>query len=47
MKSIEPFLDEYYLLDLEQTMRKAGFVKIQTVLIGPRHRTVTRIVPYY
>ncbi|XP_052207554.1 uncharacterized protein LOC127811593 [Diospyros lotus] len=46
MKSTEPFLDEYYLLDLEQTMREAGFVKIQTVLTDPRHRTVTGTVPY-
>ncbi|XAR49554.1 Erythromycin 3''-O-methyltransferase [Bertholletia excelsa] len=46
MKSTEPFLDEYYLLDLESTMREAGFVNVQTILTDPRHRTVTGSVPY-
>lgn len=46
MKSTEPFLDEYYLTDLEGKMREAGFVNIQTILTDPRHRTVTGTVPY-
>eukprot|EP00262_Sarcandra_glabra_P020353 TRINITY_DN8059_c0_g1_i1.p1 TRINITY_DN8059_c0_g1~~TRINITY_DN8059_c0_g1_i1.p1 ORF type:complete len:368 (-),score=53.30 TRINITY_DN8059_c0_g1_i1:192-1295(-) len=45
MKSTEPFLDEYYLLDLEETMRRAGFVNVFTSLTDPRHRTVTGTVP--
>ncbi|KAI8558497.1 hypothetical protein RHMOL_Rhmol04G0098800 [Rhododendron molle] len=46
MKSTEPFLDEYYLTDLEGKMREAGFVNIRTILTDPRHRTVTGTVPY-
>lgn len=46
MKSTEPFLDEYYLLDLEAALREAGFAHVQTVLTDPRHRTVTATVPY-
>ncbi|CAI9754914.1 unnamed protein product [Fraxinus pennsylvanica] len=46
MKSTEPFLDEYYLTDLEGTMREIGFVNVQTVMTDPRHRTVTATVPY-
>ncbi|KAK1256667.1 hypothetical protein QJS04_geneDACA024205 [Acorus gramineus] len=45
MKSTEPFLDEYYLLDLEGAMREAGFVNVISVLTDPRHRTVTGMVP--
>ncbi|XP_047325845.1 uncharacterized protein LOC124929509 isoform X1 [Impatiens glandulifera] len=45
MKSTEPFLDEYYLTDLEGTMREAGFVNVETILTDPRHRTVTGTVP--
>ncbi|KAK4577760.1 hypothetical protein RGQ29_028038 [Quercus rubra] len=46
MKSTEPFLDEYYLNDLEATLREAGFVNVQTILTDPRHRTVTATVPH-
>lgn len=45
MKSTEPFLDEYYLLDLESAIREAGFVNVSTILTDPRHRTVTATVP--
>ncbi|RVW46709.1 Demethylmenaquinone methyltransferase [Vitis vinifera] len=45
MKSTEPFLDEYYLTDLEGRMREAGFVNVTTVLTDKRHRTVTGTVP--
>ncbi|XP_022857179.1 uncharacterized protein LOC111378241 isoform X2 [Olea europaea var. sylvestris] len=45
MKSTEPFLDEYYLTDLEGSMREIGFVNVQTVMTDPRHRTVTATVP--
>ncbi|KAK1413183.1 hypothetical protein QVD17_34954 [Tagetes erecta] len=46
MKSTEPFLDEYYLLDLEKTVKEAGFINVQTILTDPRHRTLTATVPY-
>ncbi|KAJ4981448.1 hypothetical protein NE237_032285 [Protea cynaroides] len=45
MKSTEPFLDEYYLTDLEETMRGIGFANIRTILTDPRHRTVLGTVP--
>ncbi|XP_077245466.1 uncharacterized protein LOC143885271 isoform X2 [Tasmannia lanceolata] len=45
MKSTEPFLDEYYLLDLEKTVKEAGFENVQINLTDPRHRTVTGTVP--
>ncbi|XP_021775672.1 uncharacterized protein LOC110739532 [Chenopodium quinoa] len=45
MKSTEPFLDEYYLLDLESALREAGFIHVHTILTDPRHRTVTATVP--
>ncbi|KAF8411036.1 hypothetical protein HHK36_003575 [Tetracentron sinense] len=46
MKSTEPFLDEYYLTDLEGTMREAGFVNVNAILTDPRHRTVKGTVPH-
>ncbi|KAJ4771808.1 Ubiquinone biosynthesis O-methyltransferase [Rhynchospora pubera] len=46
LKSTEPFLDEYYLLDLEEALRSAGFVNVTTILTTPRHRTVTATVPF-
>lgn len=46
MKSTEPFLDEYYLTDLEGVMKQAGFDNVQTILTDPRHRTVTATVPF-
>lgn len=45
MKSTEPFLDEYYTTDVEETMRTTGFVNVYTTLTDPRHRTVMGIVP--
>ncbi|CAA6673752.1 unnamed protein product [Spirodela intermedia] len=46
MKAMEPFLDEYYLLDLEGVMRDAGFVNVTSVMTDPRRRTVTATVPF-
>ena len=40
MKSTEPWTDQYYVLDLEQEMRDAGFADVVTVGSDPRHRTV-------
>ncbi|KAM7271332.1 hypothetical protein ACFE04_030546 [Oxalis oulophora] len=45
LKSTEPFLDEYYLTDLDERLREAGFVDIQTKLTDPRHMTMTATVP--
>nr|CAB3495319.1 unnamed protein product [Digitaria exilis] len=45
MKSTEPFLDEYYMLDLEETMRQVGFINVCSILTDARHRTVTATVP--
>lgn len=45
LKSTEPFLDEYHLTDLEGRMEEAGFIKVQTGLTDPRHRTLTATVP--
>ena len=44
-KSTEPFLDEYYLTDLETTIKEAGFVNVRSVLTDPRHMTMTATVP--
>jgi ubiquinone/menaquinone biosynthesis C-methylase UbiE len=40
LKSTEPWLDEYFSLDLEQTLTEAGFTNIKTIKNSPRHRTV-------
>ncbi|KAF9621544.1 hypothetical protein IFM89_022771 [Coptis chinensis] len=45
MKSTEPFLDEYYLTDVEETMTEASFVNVYSTLTDPRHRTVMGTVP--
>lgn len=45
MKSTEPFLDEYYLTDMDETLREAGFVNIKSILTDPRHVTLTATVP--
>ncbi|XP_004505505.2 uncharacterized protein [Cicer arietinum] len=45
MKSTEPFLDEYYLTDMDETLMEAGFVNITSILTNPRHVTLTATVP--
>lgn len=45
MKSTEPFLDEYYLTDMDEALRKVGFVNITSILTDPRHVTITATVP--
>lgn len=40
MKSTEPWSDEYYVYDLEDALRAAGFESVETVATDPRHRTV-------
>ncbi|CAN0896702.1 hypothetical protein LINGRAHAP2_LOCUS18650 [Linum grandiflorum] len=45
LKSTEPYLDEFYLTDLNGALKEAGFVHIQTVLSDSRHMTMTATVP--
>ena len=40
MKSTEPWSDQYYVFDVEESLRSAGFVNVRTVASDPRHRTV-------
>jgi ubiquinone/menaquinone biosynthesis C-methylase UbiE len=40
LKSTEPYLDEYFTLDLEQALLEAGFDSPSIVPNSPRHRTV-------
>ncbi|KAL2651907.1 hypothetical protein R1flu_020035 [Riccia fluitans] len=41
MKTTEPWLDEYYLLDLESELVNCGFTHIRSILTSPRHFTCT------
>jgi ubiquinone/menaquinone biosynthesis C-methylase UbiE len=40
LKSTEPYLDDYFSLDLEAAMQAAGFQAPQVTANSPRHRTV-------
>lgn len=40
LKSTEPYLDEYFALDLEQAIYDAGFTRPIVMSNSPRHRTV-------
>lgn len=40
LKSTEPYLDEYFALDIEQALVEAGFEKPTITCNSPRHRTV-------
>lgn len=40
LKSTEPYLDEYFALDIEQELIDAGFYKLTITRNSPRHRTV-------
>ncbi|KAM7275996.1 hypothetical protein ACFE04_017862 [Oxalis oulophora] len=44
-KTTEPYIDEYYLTDLEARLKEVGFVNVESKLTTPRHRTVTATVP--
>lgn len=46
MKSTEPWMDEYYTMDLEEVMREVGFKNVTSILTDPRHRTATGTVPF-
>ncbi|MBC7972086.1 MAG: methyltransferase domain-containing protein [Verrucomicrobia bacterium] len=40
LKSTEPYLDEYFTLDLEGTIAAAGFTQPTVTCNSPRHRTI-------
>lgn len=40
MKSTEPWADEYFALDLEAAMAKAGFGCLEYVPVNKRHRVM-------
>jgi ubiquinone/menaquinone biosynthesis C-methylase UbiE len=40
LKSTEPYLDQYFKLDLEQAIYAAGFAQPTVICNSPRHRTV-------
>ncbi|MBE9177918.1 class I SAM-dependent methyltransferase [Oculatella sp. LEGE 06141] len=40
LKSTEPYLDEYFGLELEQAIYEAGFTQPTAICNSPRHRTV-------
>ncbi|MGB3533758.1 MAG: class I SAM-dependent methyltransferase [Microcoleaceae cyanobacterium] len=40
LKSTEPFLDQYFSLDLEQTLKQTGFNTPTVTINSPRHRTI-------
>ncbi len=40
LKSTEPYLDQYFSLDLEQALQEAGFTSIEVLPNSPRHRVV-------
>ncbi|PKI33804.1 hypothetical protein CRG98_045813 [Punica granatum] len=46
LKSTEPFLDEYYMINFEETVRETGFVNVTSTLSDARHRTLTATVPF-
>ncbi|GAC1461704.1 MAG: hypothetical protein NVSMB70_08060 [Chamaesiphon sp.] len=40
LKSTEPYLDDYFALDIEEALVEAGFTKPTITYNSPRHRTV-------
>ena len=40
LKSTEPYLDQYFTLDLERVLTQAGFTIVDIVANSPRHRTI-------
>jgi ubiquinone/menaquinone biosynthesis C-methylase UbiE len=40
LKSTEPYLDQYFSLDLEQAIYESGFAQPTVICNSPRHRTV-------
>lgn len=44
LKSTEPYLDEYFALDIKQALEEAGFQPPTIICNSPRHRTVVALV---
>jgi hypothetical protein len=40
LKSTEPYLDQYFTLDIEQALVEAGFQPPIITLTSPRHRAI-------
>lgn len=40
LKSTEPYLDEYFALDIERALVEAGFADVSITRNSPRHRTI-------
>jgi hypothetical protein len=40
LKSTEPYLDEYFALDIEEAIAQAGFHAPTITRNSPRHRTI-------
>ena len=45
LKSTEPFMDQYFALDIEQELRDAGFDSVTMTVNSIHHRTVVAHVP--
>jgi hypothetical protein len=41
MKATEPWMDEYFSLDLKAELERNGFTNVTSTLTSPRHATVT------
>ncbi len=40
LKSTEPYLDQYFDLDIEKTFLQSGFTQPTITVNSPRHRTI-------
>ena len=46
LKSTEPYLDQYFSLDMEQVFIEAGFKQPKITINSPRHRTIVGMLDY-
>jgi hypothetical protein len=44
LRSTEPYMDQYFVLDLEQELHQAGFDAVSIRPCSPRHRAVVATV---
>jgi ubiquinone/menaquinone biosynthesis C-methylase UbiE len=44
LKSTEPYLDQYFTMDMEQSLIEAGFARPSITSNSPRHRTIIAMV---
>ena len=45
LKSTEPYLDQYFTLDIKEVFTEAGFTIVDIVANSPRHRTIVALLP--